>query len=145
MAVASVAVILVGCGGADDNIVAETHRSTEGQASQESSVVSSSLPTETMATSSTAPPPSRPTECGTTATPDGTEVAVTITTGWGACRDAVALIDIYYRDRPATTEDPTRALDIDGWLCASDATAEPGEVVTCALPDRSVVTAGTVG
>ncbi len=144
MVVVSVAgLILLGCGGTNNDVAAETRRSTETQASPETNEAAASMPSETMTTSSTAPPPPRPTSCGTTAGPGDTEVAVTITIGWGDCVDAVALIESYYRDRPPTAEDPSQFLDIDGWQCTSSVEAASGHLVTCEMPRRSVVTAGT--
>lgn len=136
------AILVVGCGGASNDVVTETSRSTQARASDEVDESTSSIPSETMTTSSTAPAPPRPTSCGTTTEPDDVEVAVTITTGWGRCSDALALIDSYYRDRPPATEDPTRPLVIDGWECAGDEQAQPVPLVTCELPGYAVVTAG---
>jgi hypothetical protein len=144
LVVVSVAgLILVGCGGTNNDVAAETRQSTEAQASQDTNEAASPLPSETMTTSSTAPAPPRPTSCGTTTGPGDTEIAVTITTGWGNCEAAVALIDTYYRDRPSTIEDPNQALDIDGWQCASTVATESGPLVVCEMPRRAVVTAGT--
>lgn len=138
------AVVLVGCGGASNDVATATSRSTPVQPSEEVDESTSSMPSETMTTSSTAPPSPRPTPCGTSAGPDG-EVVVTVVSGWGRCREALSLIATYHRDRPPADEEPTQALSIDGWECASDATAEPGPLVTCELPGYSVVTAGPEG
>lgn len=144
IAALAVALVLAGCGGAGNDVVADTRQSTVSPLAQEPDESTTSapvMPSETWSTSSTAPAPPRPTSCGTTEAPDETVVSVVISSGWGECRDATALIDIYYADLPSPTEDPTQRRVIDGWECAIDTSPTPGPITRCALPGQAVVTA----
>lgn len=137
---------LVACVAERQGVVTETVVAETGTSDAEVSLASSSststsgFPTETWATVSTAPPPPRPTTCGTVLDPDGEVSTVVITSGSPTCPDAEALVASYYEEWVAGP--PDQPVVIDGWECTTGDEDDPGPLATCALSGFGTVTAG---